>query len=59
MKSLSCNDKIQVRALFKEFLEFFCQFHMTTQMNNKPDTNGFDKAFAEGFVLSPIKKMKN
>jgi P4 family phage/plasmid primase-like protien len=54
MKSLSGNDKIQARALFKDFLEFFGQFHMNIQMNHKPDTNGFDQGFAQRLEIIPF-----
>ena len=54
MKSLSGLDKVQARSLFKEFMEWLPQFHITIQMNNKPDTNGFDEAFAERLEIVPF-----
>ena len=45
LKKSSGRDKIQARALYKEYIEFYPQYHIIIQMNNPTSMNGFDAGF--------------
>ena len=54
MKSLSGGDKAQAREMYKAFLEFYTQFHMTILMNIKPSLNGYDTGFVRRLSIIPF-----
>jgi P4 family phage/plasmid primase-like protien len=54
LKAYSGGDKAQARALYKDFIEFTIQFHITIQMNLKPSLNGYDTGFIRRLKMIPF-----